>query len=543
MPTPPPSSTQAPAVPSRLRDLSAATRGVIGVAILAGAALRVWYQAGRAWEGDEVGTVVNLHLDYGVLLTTFRDPWLTMNAYLALVKGLASASSNNAWVMLLPTLLAGVATIPLTAALALRLAGSDAAAGAALLAATNPFLVFYGVQLRSYMLLAAAATAALIACVDWRDTRTWRDGWRLALWAAFAVLMHANGVYLLLFLGLLIADALRRDRRAWGDRVTTATSAIVPLGAALVPVALAYWPLLGDMGRFRAMWSDTPPTSLGYAAFVMNAYLGRGAMVLPSLALLGWGLWDASQRRHRLLIVAVGVAVPVAAASFLGVSHFPWAYARFFVATVPLLLIAIAAGAAHLPGGRVATALALLLVVASWIPGLRDLDARKRDRPWRTIAGHLHATTTAADLLMSTDDGDTHGALALRPLLDDTTAQAALIGPWLAEATAPGRLLLLNAGRPLPTTAPAQTFGAVQLLTYTGTSRAAAVEAAVADLEHGLDHRVATGFSGAYRVLLELRTALGRPDAGGEYTALRYQCLMRSQRVRFTPPQMLRDDD
>ena len=84
------SSVPAPAErPLRLRELSRRERGILLALVVAGAALRIAYQWGRPFTGDEIGTLKFLEEDYGVLLSQFGS-WLTMNVYLAGLKALAS---------------------------------------------------------------------------------------------------------------------------------------------------------------------------------------------------------------------------------------------------------------------------------------------------------------------------------------------------------------------------------------------------------------------------------------------------------------------
>ncbi len=82
----------------------------------------------------------------------------------------------------IPSLIAGVALIPLVAALGRRLGGQRTGLVAALLVAVSPFLVFYSVEARSYSLTVALCTASTLLLV-----RALKDG-RRADWAAYSLL-------------------------------------------------------------------------------------------------------------------------------------------------------------------------------------------------------------------------------------------------------------------------------------------------------------------------------------------------------------------
>jgi hypothetical protein len=103
------------AVRARLRDLGPLERWALVGFIALAAALRVVYQTGRPFTGDEVGTLAYLSRDYRYLLTHF-DTWLTMDYYLALAKALSEATGGARWALIAPSLVAGIAAVPLVAA-------------------------------------------------------------------------------------------------------------------------------------------------------------------------------------------------------------------------------------------------------------------------------------------------------------------------------------------------------------------------------------------------------------------------------------------
>jgi uncharacterized membrane protein len=206
----------------RLRDSSAGFLVVLLAITIGGVALRFWYQWGRPFVGDEIGTIHWAKHDYGFILTSVIDPWLQMNAFVAMTKALAEASGWNAWVMNSPTLVAGVASIPLVAALALRVASPAVALTAALFVAANPYMLRWSVVMRAYGLLLAGVVVALIGALVWLRTGRWRDGALCAAGLALALLMHPNALYSAVALVPIVAIGWWRERRP-------VTSMAVPL--------------------------------------------------------------------------------------------------------------------------------------------------------------------------------------------------------------------------------------------------------------------------------------------------------------------------
>lgn len=529
-----------PGPENTLRSLAARERWILIAVTAAGAGLRLAYQAGRSFAGDEAGTLQLLHLGYGELLTRFTDPWRTMNAYLALIKAIASLAGPSAWALVAPSLLAGVAAVPLTAAIALRLSGPRTALFAAALVAGNPYLVRYSAHLRSYMLLLACCLASLLFLLEWRRRGRWRDGAACATWAALAALMHANAVYFHLFLALLAASWwLRGALPAPGRRA--AISLLVPGLAAVAVAAAAYAPLWSDIQRYRAHWSHTPPSSLAYVPWVLREYFADGLALAPSLALAAWGLYRCLRRRRPGAALALGVAVPVATASLLGVSVYPWAWARFLIVSLPLLILWIGEGADALPGPRWLGALAVAGILVSWAPGMCELFIEKRDFPWREVAAYLRSETRPEDGIATADFAQVYPEIALAPLLGGRRAQLAPVGRYLRPAragSAPGRLFVVSPNAPIETDASQRSFGAVQVVTYAARTRRGAAERLLADLERSVGTRVAPELTGLYRMILALHAALGLEDPDGGYAARYRACAERTERQRHLPPQL-----
>ncbi len=509
---------------SGLRQLSPVERTVLALITVAGAGLRLWYQWGRPFVGDEVGTIIWAKRDYGFIFTSIVEPWLQMNAFVAMTKGLAEASGWNPWVMNLPTLVAGVALVPLVAGVALRVATPAVALVAAALAAGNPYLLLWSVTMRAYALLLVGLLIALMGALDWTRAGRWRDGVVCAAGLALALLMHPNAIYSAVALVPVVAVPWWRERRA-------PTSLLVPLAAAAVVVALFYWPLLPGLRAYSQRGAATPPTTMMWVPWAFGEWFGSGWLGLPSLAVLALGL-----RVPRLRPLFWMIVVPPVLASWAGLSGFPWAMARYLVAIVPPLFVVMAAGVATLP--RPARLLAVVVLLATWVPQIAAMDREKRRYPWPRAAAYIAATTTSADVLVAADDSNAHTALHTTASLPADGAAFGTVAAFLAS-TPPARLVVVQAGEPIPARTRQRRFRHIQVLTYAGDARADVAARALDDLERWLGDRIDPALTGPYKLVLELRTALGRGDPDGRWTRAYYECRMRTLKQRFLPPQYL----
>jgi hypothetical protein len=517
----------------RWRDVTARDRALVHACALAGVAVRIWYQHGRSFVGDEVGSLRWIEMPYGFLLTHFMDPWLSMNVYLAGLKALDTWSGRSTWVLIAPSLLASAATVVLTATLALRTAGPQIAVASAMLVAFNPYLVGFGVQIRSYMPYTACALAALVAALDWRAERTARRGVACAAWFGAATLLHLNAAYLLpgLAVAALHGDGRAPGRLVWDKELRTL---VVPLAVAGLVVGLAYLPMAPDLRAVRAQWSEPAPSRPDALAWIAGAWLGGGWRGLPASFLTGLGLWYAVENRRSTRVLIGVVVLPIVAMSFTGVSHYPWGWARFLLPVLPALLVFTAAGAQIATRGRwTSAALAVGVVWLAWVPVLQAEKDDQRRFPWRTVAAHLDATLRDGDWVV--EDGPGHASLLVSATAVERVAKYGSIRRYLRRPKGAGRLVLLDAGEPLRTNAPQVRFGQIQIVVYDARDRETAAAVLEADLVRTLGTRVAPELSGLYGLLLEVRAARGRGDPGAQLTRRFYESSRRTRTWRWMP--------
>ena len=519
---------------------------------LAGAVLRLALAWGRPRLGDEVGTLINLRMDAGYLLTHFSG-WLTMNYFILAEKWVAQLTGSEGWPLEIIPLLGAVATIPLTASLARRLGGRQVALLAAALTAFNPYLVQFSPVLRAYAPLAALAVWSVDRFYRWRERRTWAAGIAAAAVSFLLLLMHPNGIYVVVGLGLLwLIDAARlllppgtagTRKAACAELATFA----VPLGGAGLATWLAYHRLAPDVQIFSAKWGASPPTSLGYLPEIFATYFGRGFPLFLPGGLLVVGIWSATQTRQSLLPLCLLVGLSPILISLKGVSHFPWAYARFQIYCIPLMLILMAEGiqwlAERITPKRTlpfAWMLALLMILA-WVPPLAaHFRGEHANAAYARTADYLLANRRAGDLIVA--EGATQ--LQLTPLLPrgaDGSVPAEDFIKKPAGLLAGQRVFFVAPGSPeLGSSDARQDFGKLQVVVYGGPT-AAILTNLRADLARVASGRVDPLLGDPYQLLALLDQGLtASPDTPSprEWRLLARLCRTQTDRFRWMPEQM-----
>lgn len=529
---------------------------------LAGAALRAALAWGRPRLGDEVGTLLNLRMDAGYLLTHFSG-WLTMNYFILAEKGVAGLTGSEGWPLEVLPMLGGIAVIPLTACLARRLGGRALALTAAALVAFNPYLVGFSPILRAYAPLAALGVWAVDRFLGWRERRTWAAGGAAAAVVLLLLLTHPNGIYVVGGLGVLVGmEALGALRRTGTDASVLRPYAaglatfLVPLAGAGLAVWLAYRGVAADVRTFTVEWSAAPPTSLGYVPEVFATYFGHGfALFLPAGLLLA-GVWSATQERKALLPLLLIAGLSPVLVSLKGVSHFPWAYARFQIYCVPLLLILMAEGIRWLAARGPARAPALVMAwgltagaVLAWTPPLADLFAGKHENAaYAQTAAWLQAQRRSGDLIVLQGGPYVQMTPLLPPQGADAPVQAETYVKKPVGPADGGRVFFVAPDDALPEGADTprrHRFGKLQVVVYDGP--AAAVCASLrADLVQVADGRISPSLGGDYNLLALLdRGRPAAPDAptAREWRLLAALCRTRTGRFRSLPEQMRDRED
>ena len=260
--------------------------------------------------------------------------------------------------------LAGTAFIPLLYLAARRLFGQRTAWTAAVLAAVNPFHVYYSQEARMYSLLAAAALLALWTGFQATRTTRWRDWSAFALSCALCAYTHNYGLF------VALGAACGALTLAWRRPATQ-----LRLGLACGLAAVLYLPWLPNAWRSQLQGSAItggwlPPFGLSLVTQTLSHlcslhmfkpvallfWVGYGAVVLAGGGLLLRRLRQRDGTRRWRWHVAptaafVVTAFGVAAAAPLLISAIKPIYLpeRYAIAFWPAWVLLLAAGLARLP--------------------------------------------------------------------------------------------------------------------------------------------------------------------------------------------------
>jgi len=399
-------------------------RAVLALTVL-GAGLRL-AAAGQSLYGDELFTyaiVTQPGLDGvwgGIRATENTPPAFYVLAWLA-----GKASADPA-VLRAPSLGAGVALIPLTAALAGRAFGPRAAVLAAALVAFSPFQVFYASELRAYAPMAACVAGATLALLRLLERDTGRRRAVLALLAAAAVWLHYVAVFPLAA-GWLWALATRPDRRR----------GLVVAGAAATAAYLPWLPFLraNDLLFIIAALAPFEPANLvrdplrtlaghpsASLAVVPGALAGAAlaaAAVPGAVAAAGriraTGLARAARTPGALLVLGA-LAAPAGIAAYTAVSSGLF-LPRNLMGSAPALA-AVLAGILVAPRGRAVRLTGAGVAVAALAWGAaRTVAPELRRPPYEQAAAHLDACARPQDPIVEEPlfpvDGPLRAALAI----------------------------------------------------------------------------------------------------------------------------------
>jgi hypothetical protein len=269
--------------------------------------------------GDEISTyfIATGHSLGRVLQLVYSNQETSPPLYFILAWATKSLG-NSAQLIRLPSLVAGIAVIPLTYLLGLRSVGRGAALVGATLVALSPQMIFMSAYGRPYMvmcLFALASTFALVRALD-----TGRVGWWIAYAACSCAAAYTHYVVVFLLVAQLIWAfwAQPEARRA--------------LLLANIAAALAYLPWLGGL------WADLhgPNSTNGLEPFGFETIRND---------LQNWSIGSDVPSRIvpgdlAIALVVVGVASAVIGVALIARRRTTWMPSKRLVLVVVLALAA-----------------------------------------------------------------------------------------------------------------------------------------------------------------------------------------------------------
>ncbi len=318
--------------------------------LLAGA-MRAYGVGRQALRGDEAFSVRFSAQPLGDILAAMGTAEPNPPLYWFLLHGWMQFVGTSELALRWPSVLAGVVAVAATYRLGTALAGRPTGALAALLAAVNPFLIWYAQDARVYSLLAALVTAA--TWLTWTAarrpaTRRWLAAgglWWLALFGHYFAVLPAAMVAASTLAGL------RLPRRAQAATLLM----FLGVGAAYLPWAVYVGPLLA--GHHKAWIAPLDPLTVLWRSLAAAAAGTPGTGATPGLLQAGaaaLGLMAAGAvlwtRRYRRLTRAWLLAVAFGPALLLWLISLvrPVYTEQYVFGSVPALLVLAAWGARRL---------------------------------------------------------------------------------------------------------------------------------------------------------------------------------------------------
>jgi 4-amino-4-deoxy-L-arabinose transferase-like glycosyltransferase len=357
---------------------------------VAGAALRLSV-AGQSMLGDELATywIVSTN-DFGGVISTVESDAEISPPLSFLLSWLAVQIDLTPEMLRLPSLLAGLATIPLVYLLGLRTVGRAPALLGAAFTTLSPFMIFYSSEARGYALMMAlvtASTLSMLLAVD-RGHIRWSVAYALA--TAAAVYTHYTCVFLLMvqFLWVLWTHPESRNRLLLATAAASAgflpwlpgtladfdspttdiLAALLPFTGYHVRQAIEGW----GVGHpdLHVPLTDVPG-SIALVLLALALALTAAGLVTTRAAALRAGLFRSDRRT--LLVILLALSVPVGAVVFSAIGPTSMMGARNLAASWPALSLALAT-VVLASGPRLRLAAAGLAVAAFGIGAVRMLD-------------------------------------------------------------------------------------------------------------------------------------------------------------------------
>jgi hypothetical protein len=535
---------------------------MVMAATVLGAVIRILYQKGRSFTGDEVGTLIFMHCTPGYIVTHY-GVWLSMNYYILGLKSFAHVFGMNPWVLTAPSLAGNIAAIPLTYLVGKRFAPARIAAMGAVIVAFNPYVIEFAPQIRAYSTHLALSLLAVLLYLRWRDAKSWRRGIAFAVAALLLCLDHMVGIYTVAAIAGLEAVRLVRDFRSLRWRALDARwSLVIPMLGVAAILAFTVALYHAQLKLTNAQFTRPPPGNVTYLVPVFSFFFGGDYSGFAySILMLAGCVAVIKQRLVRAEATAF-LCTPVILMALQGVSHLPSAFARFDIALVPYCALLVAAGISfifgQIPFGKWLGWITCAVLVGSFsTPTLIAMQREKEEHQWCRVDKYLATTIRPGDLVVGSvlDVISVAGVLLengappvrqIKEVDSRPFAVDSIMGPQsfrgshitlytvspLAQlpdsAFASHKVYFIASDLHVRTDTPLEKEGKISVLTYSGT-KTEVLDKIAADLAASTNNRRDPSLITYYLMLQNLSQALNRPTDAEHYRAMSLDCVIRME--------------
>ena len=357
-------------------------------------------EAQSFWD-DELFTVWIVRLPFGDMVSAWWDSEATPPVYYAAAWLWSQVFGTGETGLRSLSVLAGTAAVPLVYLVGSRFASTRAGLAAATLATFNPFLVWYGIEARSYAFLVPEVALLLFCFLSALTTPSRRTlaGW--AIVSALALATHYFTVFMVVPQALWLLLAAPRERRT---AVIAAIAAPAVVGAAVLPILLHTEATDADPGGFAgtslvARTAAVPKNFLvGYqlpAELLLSVLSGLLALALAVVVVLRV---RGPERRTAGVCAALG-AVAVGIPLLLALVGYDYLSSRNVIAALIPALVVAGIGVASARAG-LAAGLALCVVWLVVVGGVAA-DPHYQRKDWRGAEQALGPATQERVLVFS----------------------------------------------------------------------------------------------------------------------------------------------
>jgi hypothetical protein len=387
---------------------------ILGALIVLAAVIRIVVINNQSLWADEALTAYEMRLPFGAMVHTVTTVEVTPPFYFVVLWVWAKVFGAGPVALRAVSAIASVALVPIAYAATRELVSRRAALVAAALMTVNPFVIWFGQEARSYMLLAALTGAAFLAFARARRAPTRRN---LLAWTAFSAL----AVMTHFFAGFAIAPQavlLLGRHRTRGAAAAVAAVAVAQL--AMLPFAIAdtsashgtAWiariPLTHRISMAAVEWV----ASNLYRRTTLLDGLALGAvLVVVTVGLLLLGTPAGERRRGGLIAFAVAACVIIGPLLLAAVGQDYFLSRNEIPALVPVITVLAAACTAPRLA-RVGAVLAVLLLAGFTAAAVEVQTHPFLERAnWRGVARALGPAVRTRAVLAA--DGTTAQALKI----------------------------------------------------------------------------------------------------------------------------------